>query len=91
VWHRHIDDDLDESVPAVEDVVTRGELKDVRRLAKRIAADPYGKAAEALECVLRAVPEELGGYGVVWARFLSRARAKTLRAPSERSDSFDRT
>jgi hypothetical protein len=82
VWHRHVDDDLDESIPAVEDVVTRGELKDMRRLAKRIAADPYGKIAEALECVLKAVPEELGSYGVVWARFLSRARAKASHAPT---------
>ncbi len=74
--HRHIDDELDLSVPAIEDVILRGSFEDQRRLARRIACDPFGETAQALECILNAIPEELGSYGIVWARFLERARAR---------------
>lgn len=74
--HRHIDDELDLSVPAIEDVILRGSFEDQRRLAHRIARDPFGETAQALECILNAIPEELGSYGIVWARFLERARAR---------------
>jgi len=72
--HRHIDDELDMSVPAIEDVILRGSFEDQRRLAHRIACDPFGETAQALERILNAIPEELGSYGIVWARFLERAR-----------------
>ena len=74
--HRHIDDELDLSVPAIEDVILRGSFEDQRRLARRIACDPFGETAQALECILNAIPEELGSYGIVWARFLERMREK---------------
>ncbi len=72
--HRHIDDELDMSIPAIEDVILRGSFEDQRRLARRIAGDPFGEAAQALERILNAIPEELGSYGIVWSRFLKRMR-----------------
>ena len=72
--HRHIDDELDLSVPSIEDVTLLGSLEDQRRLARRIACDPFVETAQALERILNAIPEELGSYGIVWARFLKRAR-----------------
>jgi len=74
--HRHIDDELDLSIPAIEDVILRGSFEDQRRLARRIARDPFGETAQALERILKAIPEELGSYGIVWARFLERMREK---------------
>ncbi|HHV52325.1 MAG: hypothetical protein KBH51_03020 [Synergistales bacterium] len=76
--HRHIDDDLDLSPPAIEDIILRGRFEDQKKLAQRIARDPYGETAHALERILKAIPEELGSYGVTWSRFLERARAKKL-------------
>ena len=72
--HRHIDDELDLSIPAIEDVILRGSFEDQRRLARRIARDPFGETVHFLECILNAIPEELGSYGIVWARFLERRR-----------------
>ena len=72
--HRHIDDELDLSIPAIEDVILRGSFEDQRRLARRIARDPFGETAHFLECILNAIPEELGSYGIVWVRFLERRR-----------------
>ncbi len=72
--HRHIDDELDLSIPAIEDVILRGSFEDQRRLARRIARDPFGETAHFLECILNAIPEELGSYGIVWSRFLERRR-----------------
>lgn len=72
--HRHIDDELDLSIPAIEDVILRGSFEDQRRLARRIANDPFGETAHFLECILNAIPEELRSYGIVWARFLERRR-----------------
>jgi len=72
--HRHIDDELDLSIPAIEDVILRGSFEDQRGLARRIARDPFGETAHFLECILNATPEELGSYGIVWSRFLERRR-----------------
>jgi hypothetical protein len=83
--HRHIDDELDISVPAIEDVILRGSFEDQKRLARRIVRDPFGETAQALERILKAVPEELGSYGIVWTRFLERARTK----PFLRSDKIN--
>jgi len=47
--HRHIDDELDASPPAIEDVILRGSFEDWRRLAKKVAQDPYGETAQFLE------------------------------------------
>jgi len=77
--HRHIDDELDLSIPAIEDVILRGSFEDQRGLARRIARDPFGETAHFLECILNAIPEELGSYGIVWARFLERARARSMK------------
>lgn len=86
--HRHIDDELDMSIPAIEDVILRGSFEDQRRLARRIADDPFGEAAQALERILNAVPEELGSCGIVWSRFLKRMRNKNRkrRKRVERAD-----
>jgi hypothetical protein len=75
--HRHINDELDLSIPAIEDVILLGSFEDQRRLARRIACDPFGETAQALERILNAIPEELGSYGIIWARFLERTRERS--------------
>ena len=80
--HRHIDDELDASPPAIEDVILRGSFEGWRRLAKKVARDPYGETAQFLEKILKANPEELGSYGIVWSRFLDRTRKRSSRFSS---------
>jgi len=76
--HRHVDDDFNMTPPGIEDVIMRGSFEDAKELARRIAKDPFGETAQALERVLKAVPEELGSYGIVWSKFLERARLNNL-------------
>lgn len=76
--HRHIKDDFNLTPPGIEDVVMRGSFEDQRRLARRIAQDPFGETAQFLEKILKANPEELGSYGIVWSRFMSRVRLTSL-------------
>lgn len=54
-------------------------FEDQRRLVRRIACDPFGETAQTLERILNAIPEELGSYGIVWARFLERARVRSMK------------
>lgn len=57
--HRHIDDELDMSIPAIEDVILRGSFEDQRRACPPcIADDPFGEAAY-VRAHLNAIPEEL--------------------------------
>lgn len=81
--HRHVDDNFNMTPPGIEDAILRGSFKDAKRLARRIAKDPFGETARHLEAILKAIPEELGSYGVVWSRFLERARSKPKRCPLE--------
>jgi len=76
--HRHVDDDFNMAPPVIEDGILRGSFEDAKMLARRIAKDPFGETAGHLEAILKAVPEELGSYGIVWSRFLKRARTKSL-------------
>ena len=76
--HRHIEDEDDLTIPGIEDVITRGDMASKDRLKRRILAEPNGKVAEALECVVESGNEELGSYAIVWRRFLRRARDGTV-------------
>lgn len=84
--HRHVDDDFNMTPPGIEDVILRGSFEDAKELARRIAKDPFGETAQALERILKAVPEELGSYGIVWSRFLKRARTKNIYVRLKKSD-----
>jgi len=68
--HRHIREGFEESIVAVEDILTRGSVDDWRELASRVREDPKGASAQAL----RAVVENVYMYGttVIWRNFLKR-------------------
>ena len=76
--HRHIEDPEDLTAPGIEDVIMRGDSLAKERLRKRILENPEGPVAKALERVVNSGNEELGTYGLVWKRFLERARRGTI-------------
>lgn len=51
--HRHIQDDSDNSIVAIEDILDRGTINDWRKLYKKIKTDPCGAMVGKIEVVIR--------------------------------------
>lgn len=70
--HRHIQNDIDGSIAAIEDILDRGTINDWRKLYKIIRTDPWGEMAGKVEVVIKS--HYMYGTSKIWRTLIAKCK-----------------